>query len=1280
MTKQNTWGRLFNRFLKGLFITLSVVMVNSTFANQVFFASDLPESVRSGISKAFLIADNKWGDYLSRPIEYWVLGADIEAANDLADVFCVRRLANDDELLGMSSSQLEISCNEIMMYPNHRSDINTLPAWFYEDADRKGDFEFYRVIGANAIQNNELQTDMGLNGGSQWGVSYIVSSFPLRLCNLDDPCAKDFGVSYAPWFEQKTVFHEAFHGVQYSLTSPERTDPAVKIEGGLWFVEGGAEYMAYRTLFQSYSSGELDMVGDNIPTFQAALADVMRGVQSVRPNCPIRLLPDLNYEDNCGATYEMGAWGIAYFLHKAGNQNALLEIFYPKLASLGWEGAFEATIGMSTDTFYAEFDTFLNLPLDDQLAILPIISRPKAEAGSNQTVRRESLVTLDGSDSESADFGAGLTYSWSFISQPSGSTATISNPTNVIASFTADIVGAYTVQLVVSDQEQSSFADTVTFIAVDSVIPRAQVTDSLRIILAGEYNRPSEDAESWAVWSTDTPQAYKDRYFSTINAVTGTLGNYKNWTLLAVNPDANDTVNATVIQRFKELHPWFVEHEEYFGPVTTETVVANAGCLNGSFIEKFDSDGILDASTSEFHSICHLDSAVETWFPEELDEKKYEADYQLRIALGIFHEYFHHYQRAHGLTDMRDWDYDFTEAPRWWIEGIASGASVYWWLRSNYMKLDFVTDQARAKVVIKAEIDELNTESFWWYSQRIQNSGTLVDRGGNPLDMSEALDGSDCSGWLLDENTDMDAPVPNCDRMAVAIVPQFMAHKSSWQAVLRDMPADMHEYGFWGAVEIHTGLNEQQFYDEFNALMRSQDWRSIGINDSPEGWNIPAESIEETVDFLNIDYSTVEDLPVDNDGDGVPDPIDNCPNTENLDQLDTDGNSKGNACDTDDDNDGIPDASDALPLDVTESVDTDSDGIGNNADTDDDGDGLTDTQEAIDGTNPLLSDTDGDGFSDGDEVLAGTDPLVPNVKIAKADFNGDGNADILWRNQLTGQNWLWTMNGLTLSKSQGLRSVNTDWNIVGQGDFNGDDKYDILWRNSRTGLNYIWMMDGFAFSERKAINTVADLDWQIKAVADFNGDVKSDILWHHQQTGQTYIYLMDGFQILARSSVRYVDDVNWQIQAAADVNGDGKSDVIWRHQRTGANYIWLMDGYTLEKGYALNTVPNEWDIVGAGDLNGDGHGDIVWRNPVDGRNWAYLMKDGQIETRQQINTVDDAEWQIKYIADFDGDGNADIFWHNQSTGLTYVYLMDGAAITSRGALNVVSPDWQVIGK
>ncbi len=171
----------------------------------------------------------------------------------------------------------------------------------------------------------------------------------------------------------------------------------------------------------------------------------------------------------------------------------------------------------------------------------------------------------------------------------------------------------------------------------------------------------------------------------------------------------------------------------------------------------------------------------------------------------------------------------------------------------------------------------------------------------------------------------------------------------------------------------------------------------------PAGQDCSAEPVTTPVDTDGDGIP--DDIDEDDDGDGVDDVVDAFP-LDASESVDTDGDGIGNNADTDDDGDGVADVVDAFPLDSTESVDTDGDGIGNNADTDDDGDGVADTddidpldpnsdsdgdglsdsEESSGVTDPLNPDTDGDGVSDGDEVTNGTDPL-------NADSDGDGLSD-----------------------------------------------------------------------------------------------------------------------------------------------------------------------------------------------------------------------------------------------------------------------------------------------
>jgi hypothetical protein len=386
-----------------------------------------------------------------------------------------------------------------------------------------------------------------------------------------------------------------------------------------------------------------------------------------------------------------------------------------------------------------------------------------------------------------------------------------------------------------------------------SIASTANPNASTARLISEGYNQPQTNPEQWQIFSTNTSSYYIERAYEVQSLLNQSFGGYMNYNFLVYEEEGPDEANQPVIDRLNAL--------EYRGKEDWSTDDMEISCLSGAF------SGEEQAGDWVFHSICLWFNSQ--WFnapsnpPPDFTKPPGVHEYDITGAMA--NEYFHHYQRVHGLDRGMDYQrcrecdpYVTVNSPEWWIQGTAMIIQT-WWQRGILDELQYLSDEDRAE--FKESIDyriESHGSRYWMGLQMMQSSRPWINRHGD--NDEQRFGTSNCSDWLLEQKHyaygEEDRALPG-DCIAINemyIVPvHFMAYKSSWETVLKRIPESYYEYGFWGAVEIHLGLKEQEFYDEFNTFMREQDWETVDVYYAPEGWNIPDGRIEDHVKFLDID-------------------------------------------------------------------------------------------------------------------------------------------------------------------------------------------------------------------------------------------------------------------------------------------------------------------------------------------------------------------------------------------------------------------------------------------
>lgn len=277
-----------------------------------YFTSDVPQSQINTINENYNIASNAWGNF--GPLEYWIIGNDISLADSLDIAYCDKRYEMDPSL----GSNYIVNC-----------------------LNRGYNFVDYVNNGGAGLNTRRNQDD-------DYSVFVIThgSKFP-------SPSETDYDV---------VAMHEYFHVYQQAhVFTKNEQERASKFPSNPWFVEGGATFMSELLYSQqtnvssNYLAEVMSWKLQNLDIFLASgirLEDIQYGTESVQ------------------YAYELGAWFTAFLIHNFGVETYLVD-FHDDLNILSFEQSFVVNFGKSSLEILDEFHDFLNLPVTDQLLILP---------------------------------------------------------------------------------------------------------------------------------------------------------------------------------------------------------------------------------------------------------------------------------------------------------------------------------------------------------------------------------------------------------------------------------------------------------------------------------------------------------------------------------------------------------------------------------------------------------------------------------------------------------------------------------------------------------------------------------------------------------------------------------------------------------------------------------------------------------------------------------------------------------------------------------------------
>jgi hypothetical protein len=320
-------------------------------------------------------------------------------------------------------------------------------------------------------------------------------------------------------------------------------------------------------------------------------------------------------------------------------------------------------------------------------------------------------------------------------------------------------------------------------------------------------------------------------------------------------------------------------------------------------------------------------------------------------------------------------------------------------------------------------------------------------------------------------------------------------------------------------------------------------------------------------------------------------------------------------------------------------------------------------------------DGDGDGMAGGDWVRdfvavphsgvfssvstfanGGSEPWA----VAVADFNADGNSDLVTANYVSNTVAVMLGDGNGgFASATAFSTGGSDPTAVAVGDFNGDGHADLAVTNAESNNLGVLLGDGNGgFAAATAFSTGGAFPYSV-AVGDFDGDGLSDLAAANIDSHTVAVLLGDGEGAFAPAVTFATGGTCPRSVAVADFNGDALSDLAIANGLSCTVGVLLGDGnggFAPAVAFAAGGWPNGLAI---GDFDADGNGDLV---VAAGANNTVALLRGDGNGGFAAAVIFAAGGGAPYgvaVGDFNADGYSDLAMPNCGDGTVSVLLGDG---------------------